>query len=95
MSIRTVYTLAADLSDLEKFKKYVGGEGQEWRLEAVHNTETVCNEVSRLRFFVYSAMFETMMIHLPFSVFQKKILRYLRVAPSQLIPNAWGFHEDL
>lgn len=91
-----VYQLSCpDLRDFKKFKKYIGVQGQRWRLEPVIETHVVCIKVSRLRFFVYSALFEKMMMRVPFFAFQKRILRYLKVAASQLTPTLRGSSRPL
>lgn len=87
-NIGIVYAPNAKFSE---FDKYVGGLGQEWKLEGVPDTDAVCSAVSGMKLFIYFTMLDKMMIRVPFRPFQNQVLRYLRVYPSQLTPNAWGF----
>lgn len=57
-------------------------------MELVSGDDVVCSKVDGIRFFVYAAFFEKMGMRIPFSEFQRRIMRFLQVAPSQLTPNS-------
>lgn len=42
-------------------------------------------------FYMYREVFSELGVRVPFSSFQIAVLNFLRVAPSQLHPNSWGF----
>lgn len=63
-------------------------------MELAAENDVVCINVSGLRFFVYSALFEKTKMRVPFTLFQKRVLRFLNVALSQLTPNSWGFNNN-
>lgn len=76
---------------LSEYKGYVGSFGQTWKLEGVPETEVVCTTILGLKFFVYVVMVEKMGVRVPFNAFQKKVLGFLRVSPTQVTPNGWRF----
>lgn len=70
---------------------YVGAKGQRLRVEGVAPEDSVATVPDDLKFMMYFVVMRKMKIRPPFTAFQREVLRHLRVAPSQLHPNAWVF----
>lgn len=67
-------------------------EGTWWRLESAEEC-SVCSKIlqKEMGFFFYGRLMDTMGIRIPLTDFQQRVLDYLRLAPSKLVPNAWGY----
>lgn len=69
--VRSVYKLGASLSE---FEQHVGNLGQVWELDEVPDSEAICQAPSELKFFVYVSTFDKILIQVPFSPFQRRVL---------------------
>ncbi|RDX92924.1 hypothetical protein CR513_24881, partial [Mucuna pruriens] len=61
---------------------------------ACRSGEAVCMnsaEVSKSFFYLYDTLHSKLGIKLPFTHFERSVLRALNVAPTQLHPNSWAF----
>lgn len=70
-------------------------EMQKYEVILPNEDEGVCTDRSIIdgnrSFYMYHTNFTELGVLLPFSSFQMAILNFLRVAPSLLHPNSWGF----
>ncbi|KAJ1409231.1 hypothetical protein SESBI_22956 [Sesbania bispinosa] len=66
---------------------------EDYQISPPSASDRVCHlgETNAGHLFMSAFMVHRLKIRLPFSAFQKSMLRHYRVAPSQLHPNAWGF----
>lgn len=62
-----------------------------WAVYGMKPGEDIATWSANLKFTMYQIIFEKMLIVPPFTPFQRDVLRYIGVAPSQLHPNAWAF----
>lgn len=65
--------------------------GQDWLVEGVSRDEPIATSPQELKFTMNSTQLPHLRARPPFTDFQRRTLRYLGVAPSQLHPNSWGF----
>ena len=67
------------------------GSERNWKVSRPTETERICSYYSGDRFPMYEFVFKELGLRLPFSDFQVGVMGRLRLAPSQLHPNAFGF----
>lgn len=87
-----VSTLSRDGTETVGLLSEYVDDKEAWRLEAWQETP-VCTYLpeEHVSFFFYAFLLERYQIRIPLPAFQQSVLRYLKIAPSQMSPTGWGF----
>jgi len=67
------------------------GEVGDWELVLPSTSDRVCSEYENHAFPMYEVVFKDMGFRLPFSNFQREMLRWTKLSPSQIHPNSYAF----
>jgi hypothetical protein len=64
---------------------------EDWELILPSTSDRVCSEYENYVFPMYEVVFKDMGFRLPFSDFQREMLRWTKLSPSQIHPNSYAF----
>jgi hypothetical protein len=67
------------------------GEVRDWELVLPSTSSKVCSEYDNHVFPMYEVVFKDMGFRLPFSHFQREVLRWTKLSPTQIHPNSYAF----
>ena len=67
------------------------GEGRDWELILPSTSDRVCSEYETYVFPMYEVVFKDIGFRLPFSNFQREVLRWTKLSPTQIHPNSYAF----
>ncbi|RHN38538.1 hypothetical protein MtrunA17_Chr0c01g0489631 [Medicago truncatula] len=67
------------------------GRVDDWELLLPSTSDRVCSEYGNHVFPMYEVVFKDMGFRLPFSEFQREMLRWTKLSPSQIHPNSYAF----
>jgi hypothetical protein len=67
------------------------GEGRDWELIMLSKSDRVCSEYENYAFPMYEVVFKDMGFRLPFSNFQREVLHWTKLSPTQIHPNSYAF----
>jgi hypothetical protein len=70
------------------------GEGRDWELILPSTSDRVCSEYGNYIFPMYEVVFKDIGFRLPFSNFQREVLRWTKLSPTQIHPNSYAFMRD-
>ncbi|RHN41217.1 hypothetical protein MtrunA17_Chr8g0363711 [Medicago truncatula] len=68
----------------------IGGV-DDWELLLLSTSDRVYSEYGNHIFPMYEVVFKDMGFQLPFSEFQREVLRWTKLSPSQIHPNSYAF----
>jgi len=67
------------------------GPSEDWELVLLSTSNRVCSEYDDYVFPIYEVVFKDMGFQLPFSDFQREVLCWTKLSPSQIHPNSYAF----
>ena len=67
------------------------GEVEDWELVLLSTSDRVCSKYENHAIPMYEVVFKDMGFRLPFSDFQREMLRWTKLSPSQIHPNSYAF----
>jgi hypothetical protein len=67
------------------------GDVRDWELVLPSTSNRVCSEYENYVFPMYEVVFKDMGFRLPFSNFQREVLRWTKLSPTQIHPNSYAF----
>lgn len=85
---KSIYPPSAKFASYERLLSL---SDQVWKVEGVPSDFAVSSPSKDYKFFVYMIMLDKLLVRPPFTLFQREILRWLRISPSLLHPNSWAF----
>jgi len=67
------------------------GRIEDWEVVLPSTSDRVCSEYQNYLFPMYEVVFKDMGFQLPFSDFQREVLCWIKLSPSQIHPNSYAF----
>lgn len=67
------------------------GRSEDWEVVLLRTSNRVCSEYENHIFPMYEVVFKDMGFQLPFSDFQRVLLCWTKLSPSQIHPNSYAF----
>lgn len=97
--VRREYSLYTDMPDIDFFRSkldiFATGNEEDVMVLSCDVDERVCDQESASAldesFLMYMAVLEEFEVTIPSTTFEKDVLKFLNVAPSQIRPNSWVF----
>ena len=67
------------------------GQAEDWEVVLPSTSDRVCSEYENHDFPMYEVGFKDMGFQLPFSGFQREVLCWTKLSPTQILPNSYAF----